>query len=128
MRNPESNRPLFKQVDRIPAIHAGDASQLREILHPDRDAATVHYSLAHAQVSPGRRTLRHSLDRSELYYVLSGEATVYLDDSPYPLCSGSALLIPPGLEQWVQNDGSEPFVFLCVVDPPWTENGETIKE
>jgi mannose-6-phosphate isomerase-like protein (cupin superfamily) len=122
------DRPLLKQLALIPCVKAGDDSQLREILHPDRDDASIRYSLAHAQVSPGKCTLRHTLDKSELYYVLSGQGTAFLDDSPYPLVPGSALLIPPGCEQWVQNDSSEPLVFLCLVDPPWAENGETIKE
>jgi mannose-6-phosphate isomerase-like protein (cupin superfamily) len=107
-------------------ITAGDGCQLRELLHPHRDAVAIGYSLAQASVGAGKSTLPHRLKQSEVYFGLSGTATLYVDFAPYPVAAGTAVYIPPGAMQYVVNDNTAPFVFLCLVDPPWCSADETI--
>jgi mannose-6-phosphate isomerase-like protein (cupin superfamily) len=39
---------------------------------------------------------------------------------------GDAVYIPPNARQYVQNCGDESLVFVCMVDPAWREEDETI--
>lgn len=118
--------PLVKHIEDIDEITAADRCGLREVFHPARDSAQIRYSLAHASVSPGESTLEHHIEQSEVYYVISGQGTMHLDGKPHSVCAGSAYYIPPGCRQYLVNSGNEPFEFLCIVDPPWTAEGETV--
>jgi len=54
---------IVKSLRDIAGFRAGDASFLKEILHPDKEPVGIGYSLAHAVVGPGEtrehRGLRH---------------------------------------------------------------------
>ncbi len=41
---------------------------------------------------------------------------------------GDAVYIPPNAKQFLQNTGSEPIVFICIVDPAWKKKDETVYE
>jgi mannose-6-phosphate isomerase-like protein (cupin superfamily) len=120
-------RPQLKRLDGVPEQIAGDRCLLRELFHPDRDPVPIGYSIAHAFVEPGGRTLDHTLEQSELYYVIRGRALLVLDGVPYPVGPGSCCFIPPRCHQYVVNEGEERFEFLCIVDPPWTRAGERVE-
>ena len=59
---------------------AGDNTILREILHPAKQDVALRYSLAHALVRPGEASLPHRLATSEVYYILEGRGTMYIDN------------------------------------------------
>lgn len=118
--------PLVRSISSVPEQIAGDGCFLRELLHPDRDGSAIRYSLAYAFVEPGGRTLDHVLEQSEVYYGLAGAATLFLDGSPYPIEPGSCICIPPRCRQHLENHGETRFEFLCIVDPPWTGQGEKV--
>ena len=117
---------LVKQLSGLPGIRAADYSELREILHPDRDAVSLRYSLAHAVVSAGASSLKHSLRTSEVYYILSGFGMMHVADEVRSVGPGDAVYIPPGAAQWLENVGAAPIEFLCIVDPAWQEEDETV--
>jgi len=117
---------LIRRLDECPASTAGDLTRLRELLHPDRQPASIRYSLAHAQLDPGSESLPHVLKSSEVYYILSGRGIMVIDDEQHPVESGQAVYIPPGAVQSIQNTAREPLVFLCIVDPAWQCPDETV--
>jgi mannose-6-phosphate isomerase-like protein (cupin superfamily) len=39
---------------------------------------------------------------------------------------GDAVYIPPNAIQFLHNNGDEPIVFVCLVDPAWRKEDETI--
>lgn len=121
--NPE---PSIKRLEQIPQIVAGDGCFLQEIFHPERDPVRIGYSLAHAYVEPGGRTAEHFLLQSEVYYVIAGSGTMYLDDLPHAVSGGTSYYIPPQCRQYLVNDGDDRFEFLCIVDPPWRADQEVI--
>lgn len=125
-RDSNPKAPLLKHLGDVEEIVAADLCRLREILHPARDPVQIRYSLARAIVDPGESTLEHHINQSEVYYVISGEGTMHLDGREYPVRAGSAYYIPPGCRQYLVNTTGEPFEFLCIVDPPWTAEGETV--
>ena len=103
-----------------PEIVALDGCRLRELLHPERGGAVVPYSVAVAWIDPGGATTPHRLrDESELYYVVRGRGTMHVAGESREIEPGDSVLVPPGVEQWVECLGSETLEVLLVVSPPW---------
>ena len=101
-------------------IVANDLCTLRELLHPEHDSLAVGYSLAHAVVRPGERTIRHHLEgASEVYYIIQGQGRMHIGEENREVWAGHALLIPPGAVQFIENTGEEDLVFLAIVEPAW---------
>jgi hypothetical protein len=63
---------LIKHLNECEEFIAGDNTMLRELLHPDKADMKLRYSLAHATVRPGMTSYLHSLNTSEVYYILHG--------------------------------------------------------
>jgi mannose-6-phosphate isomerase-like protein (cupin superfamily) len=110
----------LKQLRDCELIIANDLTRLRELFHPDHDGWPVGYSLAHAVIPAGARSIRHHLvGSSEVYYVLSGSGTMHVDADVREVGPGDALLIPAGAVQFLENTGEEDLVFLAIVEPAW---------
>jgi mannose-6-phosphate isomerase-like protein (cupin superfamily) len=105
---------------------AGDATRLRELLHPDKAALDIRYSLAHALVEPGLSTTAHRLKTSEVYYIIQGEGLAHVDGETAGVLPGQAVYIPPGAVQYITNTGGDDLEFLCIVDPAWRAEDEEI--
>lgn len=105
---------------------AGDHTRLREILHPDKQPVSIRYSLAHALLAPGESSTKHCLNSSEVYYIISGQGRMNINNEYSTVAPGSTVYIPPGALQWIENTGSGPLAFVCIVDPAWQSADETI--
>ena len=86
---------LIRDLKKCPAIIAGDHTVLRELLRPDKAALKLRYSLAHATVLPGRKSVPHRLRTSEVYYILSGKGIMHINNEQCPVRAGRAIYIPP---------------------------------
>lgn len=107
---------------------AGDNSILREILNPHKESLELNYSLAYAKVKPGKKTLKHRLKYSEVYYILKGKGMMYIDKEKRSVNSGDTIYIPPDSIQSIKNTGKSDLEFLCIVNPPWEPACEEILE
>lgn len=110
----------------MPAFLAGDKTFLREVMHPANDAVDLPFSVAHASLEVGETSLPHSLGQTEVYYILSGQGRLVVEEESIPLSAGGLAIVPSGARQSLENTGAEPIVFLCIVSPPWTAENETI--
>lgn len=119
---------LVQKLKACPEFLAGDGTQLRELLHPDKQPIELRYSLAHATVSVGQTSGLHSLTTSEVYYILSGTGEMHIDGETQIVEPGDAVYIPPNAKQFIRNCGQVPLVFMCIVDPAWREEDETVYE
>ncbi|HIK13785.1 MAG TPA: cupin domain-containing protein [Leptolyngbyaceae cyanobacterium M33_DOE_097] len=117
---------LIRRLNDCEEFVAGDGSLLRELLHPDKQAIALRYSLAQAVVLPGQTCLPHALKTSEVYYILAGEGEMHIDDEVQKVTPGDAIYIPPQARQFIHNSGTEPLVFICIVDPAWRVEDEII--
>ncbi|MBF0286750.1 MAG: cupin domain-containing protein [SAR324 cluster bacterium] len=117
---------LIKQLECCKEFIAGDLTVLREILHPSKENLKIHYSLAHAKVSPGKSSVDHKLKTSEVYYILEGKGIMYIDGKAAEVAAGATIYIPPGAVQRIHNTENSELMFLCIVDPPWREEEEEI--
>lgn len=118
---------LIRNLADCPEFVAGDATLLRELLHPDRQAVQLRYSLAHAVLPVGQTSTPHRLTTSEVYYVLSGRGEMHIGQETQVIQPGDAVYIPPQARQYVRNLGSEALVFLCIVDPAWRVEDEVVE-
>ena len=84
---------------------AGDNTLLRELLHPDKQAIALRYSLAHAILPVGKTSQPHSLTTSEVYYILSGKGEMHIDSEVQIVVPGDAVYIPPNAKQFIYNCG-----------------------
>ena len=117
---------LIRSLGNCEEFVAGDGSLLRELLHPEKAALEIRYSLAHATVPPGQATRPHQLTSAEVYHIISGFGTVFIDDECEPVAPGSTVYIPPGATQCIENTGDNDLVFLCIVDPAWQPEDEVV--
>lgn len=117
---------LIRQLQDCDEFIAGDGTRLRELLHPDKQDINLRYSLAHAIVPVGQTSIPHSLTTSEVYYILSGEGKMSIDGDRQVVKPGDAVYIPPNAKQFIQNTADEPLVFICIVDPAWRKEDETV--
>ncbi len=110
---------FVRRIEDCEEFTAGDNCRLREILHPDKADVALRYSLAHATVAPGQTTWLHALRTTEVYYILSGEGAMRIDDEHALLRPGDTVCIPPNAKQQITNTGTTDLRFLCIVDPAW---------
>ncbi len=119
----------LRRLNDCPEIVAGDFTRLRELLHPTRNYPFLgRYSLAHAIVPVGRASVKHKLKSDEVYYILSGQGIMHVDEETAPVGPGDAVEIPPNSFQWIENTGLDDLVFLCIVDPAWRTEDEEVVE
>ncbi len=120
---------LVKDLKSCPQFVAGDRSLIREVLHPKNDGIESGFSLAHATVKKGGKTVPHRLKKSvEVYYILQGEGLMHINNEVKIVRENQAVFIPPNSLQWIENTGNKDLVFLCVVSPPWSEEDEEVLE
>lgn len=119
---------LIRKLQDCPEFVAGDNSLLRELLHPAKQPIDLRYSLAHAVVPVDQTCIPHALTTSEVYYILAGQGEMWIDDEAERVEAGDAVYIPPNARQFIRNTGTEPLVFICIVDPAWQQEDETIYE
>lgn len=118
---------LKKSLLQIPAFTAGDDTWLREWLHPKNDAVNIPYSIAFAELEPGKSSLPHILQTcTEVYLVIAGVGIAYVGGEAHPVQANDLVLIPAGMEQSVENVGNDTLRFICIVSPPWAAEDEAI--
>ncbi len=117
---------FVRDLSKCKKFVAGDNTVLRELFNPLKDPLDLRYSLAHAIVKPGQTTRLHKLKTSEVYYILSGTGNMFIGNKSKKVKAGQAIFIPPNAEQEIKNTGKKDLVFLCIVDPAWKKEDETL--
>jgi mannose-6-phosphate isomerase-like protein (cupin superfamily) len=120
---------LIKDIQKCKHFTALDNTHLCELLHPARENAELHYSIAHAVLKPGRASLPHRLkESSEVYYILEGAGVMNIEGEEADVRRGQAVFIPPGSWQHIRNSGSTDLEFLAIVYPFWKKEDEEVEE
>ncbi len=120
---------LLRRLQDCKSITALDDTIVREIFNPKHEAQplVLNYSLAHAIVKSGEKSLPHKFhEASEVYYILSGTGLMHIDDEVAEVVPGDTIYIPPQAVQWIENTGADNLEFLCIVDPAWQPNAEDL--
>ena len=71
------------------------------------------------ELDPGRVLgLHHHVGDAEFYYVLSGRATITVEDKEIDATPGTAIYIPTSAKHMIMNDGMEKFVMVFGLNAP----------
>jgi mannose-6-phosphate isomerase-like protein (cupin superfamily) len=102
-----------------------DGSEIRELAGvPTGNSA--NQSLAQATVPPGTRTQAHyHRESEEIYLFTDGAGRMLLAGAEAAVRAGDCVVIPPGAEHQLVNDGDAPLVLLCCCAPPYSD-GDTV--
>ena len=120
---------LIRRLQDRESINGLDNTTIREILNPKHESQplVLNYSLAHATVKLGEKSLPHKFhEASEVYYILKGNGLMHIDDEIAEVSPGDTIYIPPLAVQWIENKGSDDLEFLCIVDPAWKPDAEEL--
>jgi len=100
-------------------LHNMEGEILQEILGLQAGEVKSH-SLASVTIPPGNASKCHFHKKSEeSYYILSGKASLEINDKSYQLQAGEAVLIEPNDLHQISNHGDENLVFLAICVPAW---------
>ncbi|MEL7121131.1 MAG: cupin domain-containing protein [Bacteroidota bacterium] len=119
---------FVKSINKITSFTAGDETIIKEVFHPKNDQIESSYSLAHASLDVGASSLPHILKKSsEMYVIVKGNGLVRVGEEERAVEVGDVVLIPAGINQWIENTGTEMLEFYCIVSPPWSEDDELVE-
>jgi len=115
----ETGMVLSKKSQRSPDITNPDGEIIQEILGAKTGGVQSH-SLAEVTIPPGKSSTPHFHKQSEeSYLILSGKATLVIDQETFELFSGDACLIQPQEVHQIANHSDEDLIFIAVCVPAW---------
>ena len=117
---------IIKNQTNSTKITGNEGAIIYDLLNPQHVEDVIRYSLAYVNLPHGKSTLSHMMKTSEVYYILEGEGMLHLNNESNHVKVGDAIFIPPGSKQHFDNVGSGNLKFLCIVDPAWKKDDETI--
>ncbi|MGE4569297.1 MAG: cupin domain-containing protein [Bacteroidales bacterium] len=117
---------VIKDIRSAHYFVAGDGTRLCELLHPEREPLQLNCSVAYARLERGCSSKPHRLSSTEIYFIAEGEGIMHLDGESEPVVAGQLIYIPPGALQSISQRGESALGFLCIVDPAWRAEEETI--
>ena len=115
----------LKDLDRIEGVEGTIISQ---IFHPHNTLSGIRYSVSRSIIKPGKRSKRHKMKISEVYYILEGNGVIHIDEESQIVSIDDAVYIPPFSIQFIENTGTSDLKFLCIVDPAWKKEDELTLE
>ena len=119
-------KAIIKNAEKAEHFTSLDNCTLAEVFHPLKEKLSFDsFSIAHAVIDPYSKNKPHMLKTStEVFYILSGKGILHVDDEEYPIGKGTAVEIPAGCVQYMENKSGRDLEFLCIVTKPWTAEDE----
>lgn len=118
----------IQKKSEIPSFDGIEGTEIRQFFDPKNTLNGIRFSLAHFTLKQGKRSQRHKLQSSEIYYILEGDGILKVNDESIEVKKDDSVFISPNSEQFIENTGQTDLVFLCIVDPAWKSKDETILE
>jgi len=112
----------------IKEILGREGTRIKQYFHPHNTLNGIRFSLARFVLEPGKQTIHHKLKSSEVYYILEGEGSLFMNGAKFRIKKDDSVYVPAMSEQFIENIGKTPLEFLCVVDPAWRQEDEIILE
>lgn len=97
-----------------------------EILNDPKIDADL--SIAQARVEVGVTSALHTLEGTEIYYVLAGRGIVEIDGKKSEIRKGEICYIKKGQTQRIENVGESDLIFLCICNPRFIPESYTSLE
>ena len=110
---------IIRKPDYPSLIMNQGGERIQEILGVQAGSVYSH-SIAEITIPPAGTAMPHfHKETEETYLILSGTATIQIQDEQLVLTAGEAVLIEPGEVHQIINNGEENLVFIAVCVPAW---------
>jgi mannose-6-phosphate isomerase-like protein (cupin superfamily) len=117
---------IIKNQKNSEKITGNEGAIIYDLLNPQHVENRIRYSLAYVNLPRGKSTLPHIMKTSEVYYILEGKGVLYINNESDSVEAGDTIFVSSGSKQYVENIDSGDLKFLCIVDPAWKKDNETI--
>jgi len=119
---------IIKKLQNLNKIDGNEGTIISQIFHPHNTLSGIRYSVSHSTIQPGKRSKRHKMKTSEVYYIVEGTGVINIDAESQTVSKDDSVYIPPFSVQFIENTGNTDLKFLCIVDPAWRQEDETMLE
>ena len=109
-------------------IEGQEGTRIKQYFQPQNTSNGINYSIAQFTLEAGKKSKKHKLRSSEIYYILEGHGRLTISSKTYDLEKDDAIYVPADSEQFIENTGAKNLKFLCIVDPAWKLEDEIILE
>ena len=109
-------------------IDGQEESKIKQYFHPKNTSNGIRFSMVQCILESGKKSKKHKLRSSEVYYILEGHGKLKIQDKTFNLEKDDSVFVPSNSEQFIENTGASDLKFLCIVDPAWQAKDETILE
>lgn len=93
-------------------VQAGTGVTMQMLISSDEGP---HFTMRRFVIQPGGGMPNHTNLVEHEQYVLNGHARIGIGTDVFEVGKGDVVFIPAEIPHWYQNDGEEPFEFLCLV-------------
>ena len=114
----------IKNVEKIEAFSGQEGTKIKQIFSPDVTLNIIRYSIAHWRINPGKTSIPHTMNTSEVYYILEGNGMIHIEDEERKVKKNEVIFVPPNSRQFLENNGETDLIALCIVDPAWKQEDE----
>ncbi len=118
----------LRKNSEIDSIQGNEGTKIKQFFHPHNTLNGINYSLAQFTLKPGKKSILHKIKSSEIYYILEGNGELYVDENIHHLEKDDSVYVPPNSKQFIKNKGEVDLRFLCIVEPAWKIEDETLIE
>ena len=110
----EKKKWALVNAENVVPFVCGD-TYFSKMLTGDEMAGMQAININEGTLKPGCRTDGGAHDEVEIYYIVSGEGDVWLDEDRVPTKKGDIIVIPPHVFHWIDNTKSDkPFVIFTL--------------
>ena len=118
----------LRKNSEVESIQGNEGTTIKQFFHPHNTLNGIGYSIAQFTLEPQKRSKLHKLKSSEIYYILEGDGNLKIDNESIHVQKDDSVYVPPNAQQMIENNGNENLRFLCIVEPAWKSEDETILE
>jgi len=118
----------LRKNSEIKSIQGDEGTKIKQYFHPHNTLNGINYSLAQFTLESGKKSKLHKMNSSEIYYILEGSGILHVNDESHQLEKDDSAYVPPNAKQFIENSGTEDLRFLCIVEPAWKTEDETLLE
>jgi len=118
----------IKRNSEIREIKGFEGSKIKKYFYPENTKNGIRFSIAYFTLEPGKRTLLHKLESSEVYFILEGIGILKINEELCKVQKDDCVYVQSMEEQLIENTGEIDLKFLCIVDPAWKEENDIILE
>ncbi|MBC8515743.1 MAG: cupin domain-containing protein [Nitrosopumilus sp.] len=118
----------IRKNSEINSIEGNEGTKIKQYFHPHNTLNGINYSLAQFTLEPGKKSKLHKIKSSEIYYILEGSGNLTIEDEIHILQKDDSVFVPSNSKQFIENSGNSDLKFLCIVEPAWKVDDETLLE